>query len=182
MSTLRRSSLIKRYSYPMVRRNLSVSAPTPDNPFSNSTEEIQFTRMSASACTIQSMSSWQVSSLPEGIRNREVFTIFTNTALSGSLDTTTNLPDAIYIPASFYELNGIVAPNTQSGWFTVVQPKFRNSDVINHVEAVIVKDTYTETSEGLPQYPDTTLLDTLVDTRAKLLSGAWITQWENENV
>ena len=182
MSRLRRSSLIPRYSYPMVRRNLVVSSPTPDNPFANSTEEIEFTRMDAKACTIQSMSGWEVSSLPESIRNKEVFTIFTNTALFGSLDDTTNLSDAIYIPASFYELNGVVAPNTNSGWFTVVKTKFRNSGVINHVEAVIVRDTYTETSEGLPQYPDTSLLDPLVDTRTKLLAGSWITAWENENV
>ncbi len=172
-------SLITRYPLPMVRRSLTTTAVDADNPFSNATESYVFVRGQASDCTLQAVDDNKAESLPEGVRKEDSFTIYSTTPLYQAVADSNEIADALYIPDSFFELNGYVKAGA-GGWYTVVSSKIHNN-LQSHCEAVITKDL--ELKDGaLDQYPDLTVLGTLVDTRAKLVAGSWLTAFEAENV
>ena len=178
MVRIRKKSLIKRFSMPMVRRTLDIAAATPDNPFANTTEEFIFDREVAEFCTIQSLSAIEIAALPQGQSTGSEFTIFTNTMLFGSIEDTDRISDAIYVPSSFFSPE---PANGMGGWFNVVQVKYRLNGVINYSQATIVRDFNPLNVNGLPKYPDTTLLEPQIDTKEKLLSGDWEASWLAEN-
>jgi hypothetical protein len=81
MARIRGKTLIKRFSLPYTKRELTIKDDSDDNPWSNSTEAYVFTRGECQACTLQSVSAWSANSLPEGDRTKQMFTLFTNTQL-----------------------------------------------------------------------------------------------------
>ena len=175
---IRKSGLIKRYSYPLCKRSLIVNTPTPDNPFGNTTTEFLFERGVAEVCTIQSPNYTTIKTMPEGIDLSQTYTIYTNTNLVPAIENSNILADAIYLPACYF---GDSLPEQYGGWFTVMQVKPRASDVINHTEAVITRDKYILNEDGISQYPDTTNLIASIPDRASLQSGAWASGWISEN-
>ena len=176
---IRKSGLIKRYSYPMCSRELITSTPTADNPWSNSTESYTFTRTKADTCTIQTPSYNTTLTLPEGLDLSQTYTIYTNTMLVPALTGSKRLADAIFLPSCYF---GDGMPETFGGWFYVVKVKPHSSGVINHYEAVITRDTYLISEGGLDQYPDTTNLIASIPDKETLQSGSWLTSWESENI
>ena len=181
MARVRRSSLIKRYAMPMTSRKVVVGVVDADNPFSNASTAIEFTRGEAQEVTLQSLSPWEISNLPEGNSNKSLLTVFTNTPLFASTENTDQLSDAIYINNVWFTLNGIESVG-QGGWYACVKTSIRNSGVINHCEAVIAKDFNLLDGDNIPQYPSTAQIDTLITTREDLLdSDVWLSTWISEN-
>ncbi len=184
MAQLRKkSTLIPRWDYPMTTRNVNVSVATPDDPFANSTTSYTFIRGAALACSIQNMSSWDINNLPEGIKTKQVFRMFSNTPLYSSIEGTDRMSDSIYLPDSFFSLNDTTAPVGVGGWYNVIKPYYRNVGVVVHCECVIFKDDNPLNTDGLSQFPSTVNLDPLIDTKTKLQdSTGWLPTWEGENV
>ena len=177
----KKTTLIPRYDYPMTTRNVNVSTATADDPFANETTSYTFVRGAALACSIQNATPWDINTLPEGIKTSQVFKIFSNTPLYMSIEGTDRMSDSIFLPDSFFEINGLPAPTGIGGWYNVVNSSYRGVGVVTHCEAIIAKDDNLLNTDGLSQFPDTTLLETNTDTKTKLLSGDWITDWEGEN-
>lgn len=183
MARLRKSSLIKRYDYPYTRRSLVTTTPTPDDPFANSTTSYVFVRGVVEACSVQNASSWDMNSLPEGSRTKQVFKIFTNTMISTAIENTNTLSDSVYLPDSFFNVNGVQMQAGVGGWYNVIKVSFFMNGVIPHVEAFIAKDDYTLNADGISQFPSTTSLDLLVSTNAELKNSIlWKGAWIGENV
>jgi len=178
---IRGRTLIKRFPVPMCRRKLVTSVVDANNPFANNTESYEFTRLAAEECTLQSLKDADLKALPEGSSNTQAFTIFSNTGLFKATDNTNLLSDVIFIPDSYSELNGYI-PSGSGGWFTVERSYIRNTGVINHCEALIVKAQSLENTDGLPQFPDTSLLEPQISTKAALKDGAWEASWVGENI
>ena len=176
MARLRRKSLIKRYPLPLVKRTLVANTVDENNPFVNSTSSYTFDRSSAEACTVQPTSGYEISTMPEGNKSKELYTIYTNTPLHPSIEATNSLADSVYIPDSLFGFTG------GGGWFTVIKAKPRINGVVNHFEIICAKDYNTLSTENIEQYPSTTTLSPLIDTKVKLVAGEWITTWEGENV
>jgi hypothetical protein len=171
----RTRSLIKRYPLPITQRSITPTAVDGDNPFSNNTDSYTFTRGVADACTIQTPSGYEISTLPEGNKSKEVYTIFTNTSLHPSVENSNDLSTGVYIPDSFFGVSGM------GGWFTVIKTKPHLNGIIEHFEAMIAKDYNLTSTEGKSQYPDLSTLDPLVGTKEELLEGDWSTSWLAEN-
>ena len=180
MARLRKRSLIKRFDLPAVRRSVSTSVVDADNPFSNNTEEIVFTRIVAEASTLQTLSSWEISALPEGNSNSSLFTIFTNTPLFSAIENTSQMADSVYLPDSYFILNGITSTSV-GGWYTVIKSSIRNSDTINHCQCVLSKDFNLVDVNNIAQYPTVVNLDPLINTRDKLYGSDWQASWLAEN-
>ena len=180
--TRKKSTLIPRYDYPMTTRNVNVSTATADDPFANETTSYTFVRGAALACSIQNATPWDINTLPEGIKTSQVFKIFSNTPLYMSIEGTDRMSDSIFLPDSYFTLNDNTAPTSVGGWYNVVKSSFRNVGVVVHCEAIIAKDDNLLNTDGLSQFPDTSTLEPLVDTKSKLQdSTGWLPTWEGEN-
>ena len=178
----KKGSLIPRYDYPMTTRTVNVSVATPDNPYANSTVGYTFIRGAASTCSIQNMKSWDINNLPEGVRTKQVFRLFTNTPLYPSIEGTDRMSDSVYLPDSFFSLNDVASPVGIGGWYNVINPYYRTVGVVCHCECVIYKDDNPLNTDGLSQFPDTSTLESLIDTKVKLQdSSIWLPTWLSEN-
>lgn len=182
MTRKRKSSLIPRYSFPYTTRSVVREERSEDNPFSNKTESYSFVRGAVEACTIQSLNSWQMNNLPEGIKTSQVFKLFTNTNIFTAIEGTARLSDSIYLPDVYFTLNDSTAPTGIGGWFNVVQVSYYNSGIINHIEAIIAKDDYEDNKDGLSQFPGVVTLNSNITERSVLLDSTnWLTGWEYFN-
>lgn len=178
----KKKSLIPRHDYPITTRNVVVSVATATSPFANSTTSYTFVRGAALACSIQNMSSWDINNLPEGVRTKQMFRLFSNTPLYPSIEGTDRMSDSVYLPDSFFSMGGVDAPVGVGGWFNVINPYYRNVGVISHCECVIFKDDNPLNVDNLSQFPDTTNLAPLIDTKTKLQDvDGWLPTWLGEN-
>ncbi len=179
----RKNSLIPRYKYPYVIREVVTGEVTEDNPFDNNTESYSFTKGVIEAGTVQTLSNWELNSLPEGNDSSQLFRIFTNTALYSALEGSSRMSDSIYLPDVFFALEEGTVPSGVGGWFNVVKAQYRNVGIITHCEVIVAKDDYQLNREGLDQYPDTADLDALLTSRNVLLdSSIWESTWTEEDV
>ena len=178
----RKSSLIPRYSFPYCTRRVVVAEVNEDNPFSNVTEELVFTKGVLEAVTIQTLSEWTLKNTFEGDTTKQAFKVYSNTPLYPSLEATGAIPDSVYLPDEYFTLNGYTAPEGIGGWFNVISAHYRNSNIINHCESVIVKDQYAFTEDGLSQYPSVESLSVITSREDLLNSSVWVSAWLDEEV
>ena len=174
MSKLKRSGgLIPRYKLPIVHRQASQKQGS-DNPWEGAGDiEYTFTKAIAEVSTVQQPSPEMLTPEEQGLEQDEVLMLRTDTPVYGESDGTDFLGTSVYIPASWWGDDKGFAPIGKGGWFTIVRPYRHGSGVINHYQAMLVRD-----SEAIEeQYPDTSAIAPEVDTRSKFLSGNWSTTW-----
>ncbi len=177
MAFLRRG-LIERFPLPYVKRVITKTVVDADNPFANQTDEYVFTRAAAADCSVQATSPEQVATLSEGVSTDCLYTIYTSTPLFTAIPDTNVLSDAVYIPADVIAAGAHVS---LGGWFTVEKVSHRNSGLISHSEIIVSKDLNLLDKNNNPQYPEVTTLLTNVDTKAKVIAGAFEAPWLAEN-
>lgn len=82
------------------------------------------------ACTIQPAQGADLEVLPEGLRDSEVFNVFTNTPLKTAVRGTSQDSDEVFIPAPFTAL---------PDFFTVLKVKVWTNDIVPHYKATVVR-------------------------------------------
>ena len=111
----------------LVARRVLVTK-NPSSIFENEGSE-SYETFTASNCTVQPASGQDLLVLDEGLRDRETYTIFTDTVLLGVQEGTNRKGDQV-------EYDGL----TGTSWFSVVTSKKHNVGVIPHFECLIVKE------------------------------------------
>ena len=171
----RRKGLLPRFSFPIVHRQVNQDAGS-GNPWGGAGElEYTFTKQVAEFCTLQQPNPYQLSPEQQGLGQDEGLMFRTETPIYGVSEGTDFLGSSIYIPDSWFGDDSGFTPIGKGGWFTIIKPYRHGGDVINHYQALIVKDSEANNTDG--KYPDTTALDLEVTTRADFISGNWSTTW-----
>ena len=81
-------------------------------------------------CTIQPASGDELQTLDEGLRDAELFTIFTDTPVRTAVRGTANQPDEVYLDNPY---------TPSAGWFTVIKSKVWQNSVIPHYKILVVR-------------------------------------------
>tara|TARA_R110002012_G_scaffold228877_1_gene401396 strand:- start:359 stop:883 length:525 start_codon:yes stop_codon:yes gene_type:complete len=169
----RTTGLIPRYSVPIVHRQTTKDT-TSDNPWAGAGELIYtFTKGVAAFCTIQQPTPEMLTPEEQGLSQDTVLMIRTETPIYGVSEGTDFLGTSVYVANSWFGDDSGFAPISKGGWFTIVKPYRHGSGVINHYQAMLVKDSNHKPEE----YPDITALELEVATRGEFLSGDWSTTW-----
>lgn len=81
-------------------------------------------------CTIQPATGGALLSLPEGMRDREVYKVLTSTSPSLVQEGGSALYDEVFIPSPY---------TTTASWFLIVEKASCNVGLIPHYELLVVK-------------------------------------------
>lgn len=169
------TGLIPRYNLPGVHRTV---AKDTSGPWDNTVSSYSFENLVLDNCTLQTLSPRDLEVLQQGLSFDTTFTMFTNTPVYVAQDGEDFIGSSVYIPNIYFSYDGITpAKVNKGGWYTVVSAAHYGNDVINHCEAVIVKDTKITDQKGLSQYPDTSGIDPFLTTREQLFNGSWEDTW-----
>lgn len=125
-SMFQRNILIPRQDYSARHRQQNTDGASN---FSNKKTNITYDPFVAENCTIQPAQGDDLQTLDEGLRNREVLVIITDTPLTPGREGSNVLADQI----EYEGVDGI-------SWYTVVKVKKHDAGVINHWRAVIVRE------------------------------------------
>lgn len=171
---IRGSTLIKRYSVPLVYRDTQ-QAVGSDSPFDNdpTTTEVVFTKVVAKDCTIQAPKKDDLTQMDSGYAEEKVKRIFTNTFVPSLVEGSDMLPALFYIPDTYFTLNPAY-PARVGGWYKVLTVRPRLNNTIEHYEVLVVR------ADDLPdnEVPDVTSFDSIVTTRQEFIdSSLWETTW-----
>lgn len=172
---LRAKKLIQRFPLPLYHRTKVVD--TNNSPWGGD-ENTTMTIVTevAQECTLQAVKRQELSSEQEGLSINDIFILRTNTPVYAPVEGTDFIGSGIYIPPSYFVPEGstFIPPNV-GGYYNVVEVKVWNNGVINHIEAMIVRDYTVEVG----YYPEDKVTATAVDmnTLAKLKAGDWTTGW-----
>lgn len=127
---------------------------------------------------MQPLSPWAISVLPEGLKAKECYTVFSQQTLSESFEGSSRIGDAVYIPkALLYNTDLSSAGDYAGGWFVVAKTKPFKNGVINHCESVVYRDHTLNSPSGIPQFPDTSLIDPFMIDDKQFKSGQWESSW-----
>lgn len=180
---IRRPSVIPRYSVPMTQR-YNTTVENPDDPFGDNNKGYLFKKLVCKNVTIQPLSSYQMSLLPNGVSSKECYTLFSENVMFSAIDNTNRLSDSIYLPSCLINRNASQVESNEyvGGWFTVVKTKNWFTGVIPHSESVIVRDTDLM-MDGEYQYPQKEIEALLpnIETIQQLRGNKWWQLWEVDN-
>lgn len=181
---IRRPDVIPRYSVPMVQR-LNTVVENPDDPFAENNKGISFKKLVCKEVTLQPLTSYQMSVLPNGLSTKECYTLFSQNVMFPAIDNSNRLSDAIYIPSCLLNRNSsqVAMEGYEGGWFVVVKTKNFFTGVIPHSETVVVRDTSLTNNDGITQYPqpDIEAIASELDTTQSLRNVKWWNLWEINN-
>lgn len=173
----RRKGLLPRFSFPIVHRQVNQDAGS-GNPWGGAGElEYTFTKQVAEFCTLQQPNPYQLSPEQQGLVQDEALVLRTDTPIYGVSEGSDFLGTSIYVPSVWFGDDSGFYPIGKGGWFNIIKPSRHGGDVINHYQALIVKDSDGNILED--KYPDTSSLDLEVTTRAEFISGDWSSLWLN---
>lgn len=171
----RSNGLIKRYPLPIYHRTV-VSDPSSVWG-GNGNETMDITTEVAINCTLQPVKPQQLTADLEGVNIEDIFVIRSDTPLFSAVEGTNFKGSGVYIPPSYFTIDGGFLPVGKGGFYNCIEAKHWNNGVIPHFKATIVKDQTVE--EGF--YPTQRVLETedLMDSNTKLKSGIWKEVWLN---
>lgn len=170
--TIRARTLIKRYNLPLVYRQW-VTDDLIDDPWGDGgSTTLQFTKLIAEMCTVQSLMEEDYKVLPAGTDLTTTRKIYTNSFIPSPIEGSDNLPAAVYLPNEFFQLNTTFQPKL-GGWYKVVAVKSHLNGVVQHFEVVVTRDDQPKPTE----YPDTAPIDAEILDRDTFLNGVWETTW-----
>ena len=125
---VRRYKRTKRQAIPrrdLQGRSNELRLDSRNNPVGNSA-----TPFTLHNCTLQPASGADLYSLDEGMRDSEIFTIFTETIVRTVIRGSANKADEVFIDS----------PYTPSpGWFTVVKSKVWQNGIVPHYRILVVR-------------------------------------------
>lgn len=82
-------------------------------------------------CTVQPASGDDLLVVPEGLRDKEAFNIFTQTNANPAVEGTNSPGDQVFLTTRYA---------SDEGWFTVVKRKAWQNGVINHYHLIVIKE------------------------------------------
>ena len=179
MSRVIKTRLIKRYTLPAVQRKIVLDN---DTPWDNKTEAYFFKKIIVGPAIVQMIEKEVKTIAGQGNSLDTSFTIFSDTPVYAEIEGTTFVGTAVYIPDSYFCEDPNAPPEYlgQGGWFDVVQPHDRRNNVLEHTEALLVRDTEATDINNLHKYPDISVISSMLDTRDRWQSGMWENAWVNQ--
>lgn len=118
----------RRSPIPFVDLNARTVETTFDS--SNYPTGETYTTFTLSTCTVQPASGTDLRVLPEGLRDSEVYNIFTETDAQPALEGTTSKSDEVFLSSDYA---------SDEGWFVVVKRKAWRNNIIPHYHLMVVR-------------------------------------------
>lgn len=176
MGRVIKTRLIQRYPLPGVQRRI---VKDETSPWSNKTESYSFENIVVGPAMVQMIEKEEVLVALQGNSVDTAFTIFSDTPVYAKIEGTAFVGTSIYIPDSYFSQDVNAPPEVQGkgGWFNVVQPHHRRNGVLEHTEAVLIRDTQATNVDGIQKYPDISPISSLLSTREQWQSGSWEGLW-----
>ncbi len=169
--------LIDLYKLPAAHRR---TVESTDSVWDNEVASYSFEKIVLENCMVQVIEKEDLQVLPQGLSIDNTFTIFTDTPIYQLIEGTTFLGTSVYVPSSYFNFNDSTPAELQlGGWYNVITPHHRRNGLLEHTEAVLVKDTTLIDSEGLTAYPDTSDIEPIVKTKGGWKGDTWVNVWLN---
>lgn len=124
---IRTTGLIPRPTLPARRQLLNKES---GSIFENSVETITYENFDCLKCTVQPTQGRELQQLPEGMRNKEAYTIRSETILTSAIEGSNRLGDQIQY----------TAVDGATHWFTIIKVKKWAVGVIPHCESIMVRE------------------------------------------
>lgn len=167
--------LITLYKLPAVHRSIVKDS---GSVWDNDVTGYDFEKIILENCMVQNIEKEDLQVLPQGLSIDNTFTVFTDTPVYQVVDGTDFLGTSVYVPDSYFNVNDTeTARFSLGGWYNVITPHHRRNGLLEHTEAILVKDTSLVDSEGVVAYPDTSAIEPIVATKGGWKGETWVDVW-----
>lgn len=184
MSLLRTTnSLIKRYTFPAVFRQVAPQQINENNWIDSVPMGYNTFQFLVEYCTIQNVRNDDdiLQSLPSGISADQMYTLITNTPLVSPIDGNNgDIGCSIYIPDFWWTPTGSTSMlmfSGQGGWYRVIKANNRFGGLQDHCQALLVKDSTPKDKYGNEKYPDMTPVFVDTPDKATFITQNWVDKY-----